>query len=74
MVCPMPADGGLGVTVEVQTRWAPDNAQLVAAHLAGGLRVLALEFLPWRNWQKALLALAAGCTIVAGAAFALSLV
>jgi RNA polymerase sigma-70 factor (ECF subfamily) len=26
---------GRGKTVEVQTRWAPDNAQLVAAHLAG---------------------------------------
>lgn len=47
---------------------------LLAAHLSGGLRVLALEFLPWRNWQKALLAVAAGCTIVAGAAFALNLV
>jgi fumarate reductase subunit D len=47
---------------------------LLAAHLAGGLRVLALEFLPWRNWQKVLLALAAGCTILAGAAFALNLV
>ena len=46
---------------------------LLAAHLAGGVRVLALEFLPWQNWQKALLAIAAGCTIVAGAAFALNL-
>ena len=33
---------------------------LLAAHLGGGLRVLALEFLPWRNWQKTLAALAAG--------------
>jgi fumarate reductase subunit D len=47
---------------------------LLAAHLAGGLRVLALEFLPWRDWQKGLLVVAAGCTIVAGAAFALNLV
>jgi fumarate reductase subunit D len=47
---------------------------LLAAHLAGGLRVLALEFLPWRDWQKTLLAIAAGCTLVAGAAFALNLV
>lgn len=47
---------------------------LLAAHLGGGLRVLMLEFLPWRDWQKALLAIAAGCTIVAGAAFALNLV
>ncbi|MDA8021841.1 MAG: succinate dehydrogenase, cytochrome b556 subunit [Gammaproteobacteria bacterium] len=25
---------------------------LLAAHLCGGLRILAFEFLPWRNWQK----------------------
>jgi fumarate reductase subunit D len=46
---------------------------LLAAHLAGGLRLLALELLPWRNWQKSLLALAAGVTIVVGLAFALAL-
>ena len=33
---------------------------LLAAHLTGGLRLLALEFLPWRDWQKTLLAIAAG--------------
>jgi fumarate reductase subunit D len=46
---------------------------LLAAHFAGGLRVLALEFLPWRDWQRSLLAAAAGLTIVAGLAFALAL-
>ena len=46
---------------------------LLAAHLAGGLRVLALELLPWRDWQKSLLAAAAGLTIVAGLALALAL-
>ena len=35
---------------------------LLAAHMAGGLRLLALEFLPWRDWQKSLLAAAAGVT------------
>jgi fumarate reductase subunit D len=45
---------------------------LLAAHLAGGLRLLALEFLPWRNWQKTLAALAAGFALVAGLAFALA--
>ena len=45
----------------------------LAAHLACGLRVLALEFLPWRDWQKALAATAAALTIGAGLAFALSL-
>lgn len=43
---------------------------LLAAHLAGGLRVLALEFLPWRGWQKSLAAVAAFFAILAGLAFA----
>ncbi|KPK20511.1 MAG: succinate dehydrogenase [Betaproteobacteria bacterium SG8_41] len=38
---------------------------LLAAHLAGGLRLLALEFLAWRDWQKSLLAAAAGVTLAA---------
>ena len=46
---------------------------LLAAHLTGGLRLLALEFLPWRDWQKSLLAVAAGLTIVVGLALALAL-
>jgi fumarate reductase subunit D len=46
---------------------------LLAAHLAGGVRLLALEFLPWRDWQKALLAAAAGVAVAAGLAFALAL-
>jgi fumarate reductase subunit D len=45
---------------------------LLAAHLAGGLRLLALELLPWRNWQKTLAALAAGFALIAGLAFALA--
>lgn len=45
---------------------------LLAVHLAGGLRLLALELLPWRNWQKTLAALAACFAIVAGLAFALA--
>jgi succinate dehydrogenase subunit D len=45
---------------------------LLAAHLAGGLRILALEFLPWRNWQKTLATLAAAFAIVAGLMFALA--
>lgn len=46
---------------------------LLAAHLAGGLRVLALEFLPWRDWHKGLAALAAAVSIAVGLAFALAL-
>jgi len=45
----------------------------LAAHLGGGLRVLALEFLPWRDWQKSLAAVAAALTIAVGLAFALAL-
>ena len=45
----------------------------LAAHLAGGLRVLALEFLPWRDWQKTLTAAAAALTVGVGLAFALAL-
>ncbi len=46
---------------------------LLAAHMTGGLRLLALEFLPWRNWQKSLAAAAAGLALLAGLAVALAL-
>ena len=45
---------------------------LLAAHVAGGVRLLALEFLPWRNWQKTLAALAAAFALFAGLVFALA--
>ena len=45
----------------------------LAAHLGGGLRVLALEFLPWRDWQKGLAAAAAALALAVGLAFALAL-
>jgi fumarate reductase subunit D len=45
---------------------------LLAAHLSAGLRVLALEFLPWRRWQKTLATLAAFFAVAAGLVFALS--
>ena len=45
----------------------------LAAHLGGGLRVLALEFLPWRDWQKGLAAGAAALALAVGLAFALAL-
>ena len=44
---------------------------LLAAHLTGGLRLLALEFLPWRGWQKSFTALAAGATLLVAVAFVL---
>jgi fumarate reductase subunit D len=46
---------------------------LLAAHMTGGLRLLALEFLKWRNWQKSLLAAAGGATLAAGLLFLLNL-
>ncbi len=45
----------------------------LAAHLGGGLRVLALEFLPWRDWEKSLAAAAAAIVLAFGLAFALAL-
>ena len=46
---------------------------LLAAHTTGGLRLLALEFLAWRDWHKSLLALAAGIALGVGLAFLLNL-
>ncbi|HEU0259043.1 MAG TPA: succinate dehydrogenase [Burkholderiales bacterium] len=45
----------------------------LATHLGGGLRVLALEFLPWRDWQKSLTAAAAAAAAAVGLALALAL-
>ncbi len=45
---------------------------LLAAHMAGGLRLLALEFLPWREGQKARIALGAGFAVAAGLLFLLN--
>jgi len=46
---------------------------LLAAHLTGGLRLLALELLAWRDWQKSLAALAAGVAVMVGLVFLLNL-
>jgi fumarate reductase subunit D len=45
----------------------------LAAHLGGGLRVLAIEFLDWHEWQKSLTALAAAVAVAVGLALALAL-
>ncbi len=42
---------------------------LLAAHLTGGLRLLALEFLPWRDGQKTLVAISGGLGLAAGLLF-----
>jgi fumarate reductase subunit D len=46
---------------------------LLAAHLAGGLRLLALELLPYSPRQKTRIALAFGAALSAGLAFLLAL-
>lgn len=46
---------------------------LLAAHMAGGLRLLAIEFLRWPEWQKSMLAAAAAATLGVGILFALNL-
>ena len=54
----------------VVAEWA--LVTLLAAHMAGGLRLLALELLPWRDWQKTLAAVAAGVALACGLACALA--
>ena len=46
---------------------------LLAAHMAGGLRLLTIEFLTWRDWHKSLLAVASAATVAFGLAFAMNL-
>ncbi|HEY6823246.1 MAG TPA: hypothetical protein VI195_02305 [Steroidobacteraceae bacterium] len=46
---------------------------LLATHLGGGLRVLAIEFLDWHEWQKSLAAGAGALAVAVGLAFALAL-
>ena len=42
---------------------------LLAGHMVGGLRLLALEFLDWRNWQKSFVAITAGIAVATGLLF-----
>ena len=45
---------------------------LLAAHLAGGIRLLAIEFAGWRNWQRGAVAVTAGFSLAAGLLFLLN--
>ena len=74
---------GKGLELEGFLRWTEQPivkaaewvlVVLLAAHLGGGLRVLAIEFLDWHEWQKSLAALAAMLVAGVGLAFALALV
>lgn len=47
---------------------------LLALHMAGGLRLLAVEFLPWRDRQKTFAAIAAGFALAIGLLYLLNLV
>ena len=68
-------DGFLRWTEQPLVKFAETGlVLLLAAHMTGGMRLLALEFLEWREWQKTLLAVAAGVSLVAGLAFLLNLV
>ncbi len=42
---------------------------LLAAHLFGGLRLMALEWLPWASWQKTLAAGAVGASVLVSGTF-----
>jgi fumarate reductase subunit D len=46
----------------------------LALHLMAGLRILAIEFLPWSGARKNAIAAAFGVALLAGAAFLLALV
>jgi fumarate reductase subunit D len=46
-------------------------ALVLAAHLAGGLRLLAVEFLPWTDRQKTLIAIGGGFSCLAALLFLL---
>lgn len=47
---------------------------LLSLHLAGGIRLLLIEFGPWRGPRKDWIAGAAGFALAAGLAFALALI
>lgn len=45
---------------------------LLAAHLTGGIRLLAVEFLPWRDAQKTFVSLTAGLSVVVALVYLLN--
>jgi fumarate reductase subunit D len=68
-------DGFLRWTEQPLVRFAEIGlVLLLATHLTGGLRLLLLEFLAWREWHKTLLAAAAGTSLAAALVFALNVV
>lgn len=47
---------------------------LLAAHLTGGLRLMAIEFLPWTSAQKTVLAAAGGVAFATAILFLLNVI
>ncbi len=47
---------------------------LLAAHMTGGARLMMLELMAWRDWQKSLIAVAGGVSLAIGLAFALNVI
>lgn len=47
---------------------------LLALHMAGGVRLLAVEFLPWQDRQKTFAAIAGGFALAVGLLYLLNLV
>ncbi len=47
---------------------------LLAVHLTGGVRLLVIEFLPWREAQKTMLSVAGGIAVALALAFLLNLI
>ncbi len=63
-------DGYLVLTHNPAVQWVEFGLVfLLAVHLFGGLRLLALEFLPWRDWQKTLTASAVVVAFVVACGF-----
>lgn len=63
-------DGALAWTDNPLAKLAETGlVTLLAIHMAGGLRLLALEFLPWSDRQKTYMALAVGVAVLAGLLF-----
>ncbi len=42
---------------------------LLAVHLMGGVRLLMIELLPWRDWQRSLVSVSGAFAAAAGVAF-----
>ena len=67
-------DGFLAWTQNPLVKFAETGlVLLLAAHMSGGLRLLMVEFLDWRDRHKTLLAAAAGLALVCALAFLLNL-